>query len=129
MALTCLGAREDAMILGGHHLHSLLAVYGSIGQHHGRIVLVHELARDRADELAVHVLRPGQLLRQPLKLLQQRHPHTHTAVHGLSIARWIQNKDEDKELGRNASTSVRTKPVSALCRATTDGSRQAPRGP
>ena len=56
MPFTCLGACEDAMILGGHHLHSLLAVYGSIGKHHGRIVLVHELARDRADELAVHVL-------------------------------------------------------------------------
>ena len=71
-SLTCLGACEDAMVFGRHHLHSLLAVDRSIGQDHGRIVLIHEVPGDGADELAVHVLGPRQLLCQLLELLQQQ---------------------------------------------------------
>ena len=59
---TCLGACEDAMVLGSHHLHSFLAVDGSVGQDHGRVVLIHEVPCDGADQLAVHMLGPGQLL-------------------------------------------------------------------
>lgn len=71
-ALTCLGACENAMVLGCHHLHSLLAVDRPVGQHHGRVVLIHEIPGDGADELAVHMLGPGQLLCQLLELLQQQ---------------------------------------------------------
>lgn len=60
------------MILGGHHVHSFLAVDSAIGQDHGRVVLIHEIPRDGTDELAVHVLGPGQLLCQLLEFLQQR---------------------------------------------------------
>ena len=59
------------MVLGGHHLHSLLAVDGPIGQDHGRVVLIHEVPGDGANEFAVHMLGPGQLLGQLLKFLHQ----------------------------------------------------------
>lgn len=73
-AITRLGAGEDAVVLGGHVLHGPLAVHRAVGQHHGRVVLVHDLARDAAHQLAVHVLRPGQALRQPLELLRAPFP-------------------------------------------------------
>ena len=66
---TCLGAGEYAMVLRGCYFHSLLAVHSTIRQHHGRIVLIHEVMCNCTDELAVHMLRPGQLLCQFLKLL------------------------------------------------------------
>ena len=67
---TCLGAGEYAMVLCSCYFDSLLAVHSAIGQHHGGVVLIHEVMRDGTDELAVHMLRPGQLLCQLLELLQ-----------------------------------------------------------
>lgn len=43
---TSLWTREDVVVLGRHLLDSPFAVNCTIWQHHGRIVLVHDLPRD-----------------------------------------------------------------------------------
>ena len=66
---TSLGAGEDIVVSRGHLLHSLLAVHCAVWQHHGRVVLVHDLPSDRANQLAVHMLRPRQTFSELLELL------------------------------------------------------------
>jgi hypothetical protein len=60
---------EDALC-GRQLLDGLLAVDRAVGQDHGRVVLVHDLARERAHQLTVHVLGPWQTLRQVLERLR-----------------------------------------------------------
>jgi hypothetical protein len=67
---TCLWAGEDPMVFGSNLLDGFFAVDCSVGQYHGRIVLVHDFPCNRAHKLAVHVLGPRQPLRKLLKLLQ-----------------------------------------------------------
>ena len=53
-------AHNAPVVLARDLIHSLLTVHIAVGQHHGWVGIIHDLASDCADELAVHVLGAGQ---------------------------------------------------------------------
>ena len=59
---TCLGVFEHAIVLSGNLIHCFLTEDSTVGSHHGRIILIHDLKGHWAYQSAVNVLGVRQAL-------------------------------------------------------------------